>query len=159
MKTLSSILPWAIVVAGFGGAIWWLLAREMTAGRWLLAAFLVGHGAVHLLFAVPAHTMGDGADWPFDMGRSWMSTGLTLSTNTIRIAGWALIAVIVIGYLLAGLSAPGVGFTADWWPTIVVVPSIVSTVALLAFFTPQLLLGIGIDVVLVWLGLAGSWTP
>ena len=44
VKTMTGTLPWAVVVVAIGGAIWWLLSRDMAAGRWLLAALLIGHG-------------------------------------------------------------------------------------------------------------------
>jgi len=76
VKTIVGILPWVVVVAAIGGAIWWLLSRDMSAGRWLLAALLIGHGVVHVMFAVPAPAAtGGGPDWPFDMARSWARGG------------------------------------------------------------------------------------
>jgi hypothetical protein len=32
VKTIVGILPWAVVVAAIGGAIWWLLSRDMSEG-------------------------------------------------------------------------------------------------------------------------------
>jgi hypothetical protein len=57
---MAGTLPWAVVLAVTGGAIWWLLSRDAVAGRWLLAALLIGHGVVHPLFAVPAPSATDG---------------------------------------------------------------------------------------------------
>jgi hypothetical protein len=89
VKTMAGILPWAVVLVAIGGAIWWLLSRDMSAGRWLLAALLVGHGVVHVLFAVPAPAATDGgAEWPFNMVRSWAITGAGLDLNVIRPSGW-----------------------------------------------------------------------
>ena len=159
MKTLSSILPWAIVLAVSGGTIWWLLAQEKPAGRWLLAAFLVAHGAVHLLYAVPADTVDGGTDWPFDMGQSWTSTGLGLDSSAIRVVGWTLIAVVITGFLLAALSTVAAGVPTDWWPATLAGSAIASTIVLIIFFTPQLTLGVAINMILVWLSAAGIWTP
>ena len=36
VKTMTGILPWAVVAVAIGVAIWWLLSRDMAAGRWLL---------------------------------------------------------------------------------------------------------------------------
>ena len=44
VKTMTGTLPGAVVLVVIGGAIWWLLSRDMAAGRWLLAALLIGHG-------------------------------------------------------------------------------------------------------------------
>jgi hypothetical protein len=70
VKPIGGILPWAVVLAAVGGAIWWLLSREMAAGRWLLAALLIGHGVVHVLFAAPAPTATEGGpDWAVRHGQ------------------------------------------------------------------------------------------
>ena len=108
MKAIVGILPWAVVVAAIGGGIWWLLSRDMSAGRWLLAALLIGHGVVHVMFAVPAPAAtAGGPDWPFDMARSWAITGAGLDLNTVRAVGVALIANVVGGFALAALSTVG----------------------------------------------------
>jgi hypothetical protein len=160
VKTIVGILPWAVVVAAIGGGIWWLLSRDMSAGRWLLAALLIGHGVVHVMFAVPTPAAtGGGADWPFDMARSWAITRAGLDLNVVRAFGVALIAIVVVGFALAALSTVGVLVPAGWWRATVAVSAVASAVLLVLFFEPQLVLGLGIDAVLLAVVATGAWVP
>lgn len=154
MNTLRAVLPWTIVTATLGGVIWFLLARDAAAGRWLLAAFLIGHGAVHLLFAAP----GDSDEWPFDMGQSWLVSG-GMDRGAVQATGWVLITVAVIGFAVSALSTVGLAVPASWWQTTTIASSIASAGALVVFFSPQLVLGLGIDLVLALLAGLGSWLP
>jgi hypothetical protein len=160
MKAVVGILPYAAALIAIGGAVWWLLSREMAAGPWLLAAVLVGHGLVHLLFLVPVPATTDGgAEWPFSMARSWAITGAGRDANIVRIAGLALIAVIVAGFALAALSTVGVIVSSGWWQPTVAVGAVASLAMLILCFEPQLMLGLGLDAVLLWVVATGAWTP
>jgi hypothetical protein len=154
MKSISAVLPWLLVVVIATGAIWWMLDREIAAGKWLLGVLLFAHGAVHLLFAMPEPDAG--AEWPFDMGQSWAVTRSGLDPGVVRGIGWALIAVTVVTLVLAALSTVGIVVPQDWWPPTVVAGAVASTATLLLFFNPQLVVGIGINVLLVWVAVATS---
>lgn len=160
MKTIGGMLPWAAVSAAVGGAIWWLLSREMAAGRWLLAALLTGHGVVHVMFAVPTPAATEaGPEWPFDMARSWVITGLGLNPNPVRSAGVALIAVVVAGAALAALSTIGTVVPSGWWQPAVAGSAVASALLLVMFFDPHLILGLVIDAVLLGVVATGAWKP
>jgi hypothetical protein len=159
VRTMAGTLPWAVVAAAVAGAIWWLLARDVTAGRWVLAALLLGHGLVHLLFFVPAAAADGGTEWPFDMERSWLVTDAGLDVTLVRMLGTALIVVVAGGFALAALSTVGVIVPADWWRPLVAVSAGTSAAVLLLFFQPQLVLGLGIDAVLLWVAITGVWAP
>ena len=160
MKAIFGILPWAVVVAAIGGAIWWLLSRDMSAGRWLLAALLIGHGVVHGMFALPAPAATSGGlHWPFDMARSWAITDAGLDLNVVRAVGLALIVVVVGGFALAALSTVGVLVPPGWWQPTVAVSAVASAVVLVLFFEPQLVLGLGIDAVLLAVVATRGWVP
>jgi hypothetical protein len=160
VKTMVGILPWAVVLVMIGGAVGWLLSREMAAGRWLLAVLLIGHGVVHVLFAVPAPAATDGgAEWPFNMARSWAITGSGLDPNMARSVAVALITVVVVGFALAALTTVGIIVPPGWWQPTVTVSAITSATLLVLFFEPQLVLGLGIDVALLWVVVARAWTP
>jgi hypothetical protein len=157
MKTVSGVLPWAVVMAAVGGLIWWMIARDMGAGKWLLGGLLFAHGAVHLMFAVPEPE--NGSEWPFNMDRSWLITGGGSDASQIRMVGWVFIAITVAGFLMAALATVGIVVPVEWWRPMVIVASVASGLTLVTFFDPQLILGIGIDAVLVWAAVAGSWSP
>jgi len=159
-KAIVGMIPFAIGLVGIGVAIWWSLSREMALGRWLLGGFLVAPGLVHLLFFVPAPAQATGgAEWPFDLSRSWLVTGAGLDDGAVRLVGMALVVVVAAGFLLSGLATVGVLVPSGWWPVLVAASSVASALTLALFFDPQLVLGLGIDALLVWVVLASVWTP
>lgn len=151
MKSMESVLPWMVVMAGAGGAIWWMLGRDMTLGRWLFAAILLGHGLVHLLYAVP-EPESSGQPWPFSMTDSWAGA------NAAGV-GWVIIAVAIVGLALAALGTVGIAVPSSWWQPVLVIGAVASAMALVVFWNPQLVLGIGINVVLIWVAVSSVWTP
>jgi hypothetical protein len=159
MKAIAGILPWAVVSAIVGGGVWWLLSGGMDAGRWLLAAVLIGHAIVHVFFAVPAPPAEAGTDWPFDMAKSWTVTRAGVPQRTVRNVGIALVAIVVAGSALAALSTVGIVVPAAWWQAAVAVSAVASAALLVLIFAPQLVLGLAIDAVLLWLVVARAWTP
>ncbi len=159
MKAIGGILPYALALAVLGGVTWWLLSRDMVAGPWLLAAVLIGHGLVHAMFAISPPAAAGGPDWPFDMAGSWAITGAHLDVNVVRAIGVALIVVVAGGFALAGLSTVGLVVPADWWQASVGVSAVTSMVLLVLFFNPQLVLGMGIDAILLWTVASRAWLP
>jgi hypothetical protein len=160
VKAIVGTLPWAVVLAVVGGAIWWLLSRDMTAGRWLLAALLIGHGVVHVFFAIPAPTATDGAAaWPFEMARSWAVTRAGLDLNAVRLVGAVLIAITVGAFALGALATVGIFVPARWWQPTVTLGAIASAIVLVLFLQPQLVLGLGIDAVLLSVVATRGWVP
>jgi hypothetical protein len=165
MRTLIGLLPLAVGLAVFGALVWFMVERDMVLGTWLLAAFLVGHGLVHLMFAAPppaaaARTAGRAAvDYPFDLQRSWLVTIVHLDQRLVRGVGMALVVSIVGGYLLAGLSTVGLVVAVTWWPVLVVASTIGSLALLALDLAPGLALGVAIDVALLWLAIVATWTP
>ena len=160
MKAMGGILPWAIVLAVIGGATWWLLSHDMGAGRWLLAALLIGHAVVHVMFVIPAPAAtAGGPAWPFDMARSWAVTGAGLDLGMVRAIGAVLIVVVAAGFALAALSTAGIIVPVGWWQASVAVSAVASVAMLALFFESQLVLGLGIDAVLLWVVLARAWAP
>ncbi len=163
LKTITGLLPWALVLIVFAGITWFLLERNIALGRWLFGAFLVGHGFVHLMFLIPqqerAAATANGVEYPFDMGRSWLVGGGAVDVGLARIIGTVLAVVVALGYMLAGLSTAGLLVPTDLWPGLVVGSTAASVLLLALFYGPGLLLGFGIDVVLLWLVLGSIWTP
>jgi hypothetical protein len=160
VKAILGVLPYGVVLAVAGGAIWWLLSREMAAGKWLLAGVIVAHGLVHLLFFAPSPAATpDGPEWPFDIAGAWPVTSAGLDVNLVRTAALALVVVLIGAFSLAGLSTAGIAVPTGWWAPTVVVGAAVSAVVLVALFSPQLVLGLGIDAVLLWVVVANAWKP
>jgi hypothetical protein len=127
--------------------------------RLLIAIFLVAHGAVHALyFAPPPPATAGGPTWPFELGRSWILGPLGVNNEIGRVLGIALIALTIAGFALAGLAALGIAPGAIW-PAAVTIGAVASLALLGVFFDPWLLLGVAIDVGLVWLVLVADWAP
>jgi hypothetical protein len=160
MKTLVELLPLAIGLALIGALTWFLLDREIVVGRWLLAALLFSHGWVHVMFVFPqpAASTADAARWPFDMGRSWLIGG-GLDPGMVRALGVALIAVVLVGSLLAALATMGWLVPAGWWGFLVVGSAAASIVLLGMFYAPMLILGFVIDIALIVFVFASAWRP
>jgi hypothetical protein len=163
MKTVTELLPLAIGVAVAGVVTWFLLGRNLAAGRWLLAGLLFAHGWVHLMFVFPqpepARATAGGTAWPFDMSRSWLISGAGLDVSLVRTVGIVLMAVVFVGFVLGALSTVGLLVPAGWWSGLVVGAAVGSFLLLALFFSPTLLLGLAIDLALVWLVMAGVWSP
>jgi hypothetical protein len=127
--------------------------------RLLLAAFLVAHGLVHLLFFSPPPPANEGGpSWPFALDRSWILTPLGLGADTTRMLGIALIALTIAGFALAAVVAIGVLPSSLWVPAIVI-GAVASLAVLGLFYRPWLTLGVAIDVVLLWFVLIANWSP
>ncbi len=160
MKTLLGILPWAVVLAVGGIAIWFLLDQEMAIGPWLLAGILVGHGLVHGLYFVPAPASGpDRPTWPFDLGRSWPVRSLGLDPGLVRAGSLVLFLVVVVAFTLAALATVGILVPTDLWGPLVTLGAVASLAMLALGFHPQLVLGVGIDIVLLVVVLGSLWSP
>lgn len=130
-------------------------------GPLAVAAILLAHALIHLGYVAPAPpATASGPAWPFELGRSSLlsAVGWTASPAALRLPGMALVAATIAGFALAALGALGV--LPTWaWTAGVAVGAVASLVLLLAFFHPWLVLGIGIDVVLLWAVLVARWTP
>jgi hypothetical protein len=159
MRGVVGMLPWVVVLAIAGAAIWLLLERQVVLGTWVLAALILGHGLVHALFLVPPPDPPAGRPgprWPFDLGRSWLVALGGVSRG--RRLAVVLVVVIVVASILAALATVGVLPVASW-PAPVVLAAAASLVLLVLAFDAQLILGIGIDVALLVIVATGAWTP
>ena len=127
--------------------------------RLLLAGFLLGHAAIHASFLAPrpVATAG-GPAWPFELGRSWILTPLGLQPDLTRVFGMALVALTVGGFALAAIAALGL-VPVGIWPPAAAVGAIASVALLLLFFHPWLVLGVAIDMGLLWAVLVARWMP
>ena len=161
MKAFVQLAPLAIALIVFGAVVAFTLPRNATIGAWLLAAFIVGHGLVHVMFAAPPPATGGtpGAEFAFDVNRSWMVASGVLDVGIVKTLVVALVAVTVVGYAMAGAATAGVVVPTAWWSALVLIATAASGVLMIVGLMPSLVLGIAIDVVLAWLVLSRSWSP
>jgi hypothetical protein len=126
--------------------------------RLALAAFLVAHAAIHSGFVSPRPVAAGGPPWPFDLGRSWALAPLGVGPDITRLLGIALVAVTIGGFGLAAIGALGVAPTS-LWAAGTVAGAVASIALLLLFFHPWLVLGIAVDLGLLWVVLMSDWAP
>lgn len=127
--------------------------------RLLLAGLLVAHAAIHAGFVSKRPPAKPGAPpWPFDLGRSWLLVRLGVPAGAVRVLGVALVAATIGGFALAALATVGI-LPAGAWGATVAVGSIASLALLLIGFHPWLVVGVAIDVLLLWVALVAAWTP
>ena len=163
MKAILDLLPIGIGVALVGALAWFLLDRDIGAGKWLLGGLLLAHGWVHIMFVFPspetAPATAGGLDYPFDMTRSWLITTTGIDAGLVRSIGIAVMAVTFALFTLAALATVGWLVPATWWAGLVLAAAAASTLMLALFFSPALLLGFAINAALWWLVLASVWSP
>ena len=161
MKTITDLLPLAVGIALVGAVTWYLLDRDIGPGKWLLAGLLFAHGWVHVMFVFPKPeaTTAGGTEWPFDMGRSWLISGVGLDAGLVRNLGLVVMIAVFAGFLLSALSTVGILVPAGWWSGLLIGSAAGSTLLLAMFASPTFLLGFAINVALVWLVTASIWSP
>ena len=88
-----------------------------------------------------------------------LATRAGADLNLVRLVGTVLVCVVALGFVLTGLATAGILIPSGWWQGLVVVSAAASAVVLVLFFNVQLVLGLGLDAVLVWAAFAAIWTP
>jgi hypothetical protein len=126
----------------------------------LLGALLVGHALVHVSYLTPAPPQtADGPEWPFEMSRSWLITGIGVDSTVIRAVGTALVVTSIALLVAAGLATVGWIVPSDWWSPLVIGGAVASALTLGIFFHPWLVFGLAIDAALLWATLVAGWSP
>lgn len=125
----------------------------------LVVAFLVAHALIHASFVRPRPpATASGPQWPFDLAHSWLLSPAGVGERVLRIAGMALVGLVLLGYAGAALATAGIAPAAAFVPG-VALGSIASVALLALFFHPWLVLGFVIDAVLLWATFAAGWRP
>jgi len=161
LKDFSKLAPLAVALAIVGIALAWLLQHQTTLGTWLLAAFLVGHGLVHIMFVapVPASSGNPATDYPFGIGRAWLVTSGLIGASTLKAIAVVLVGMVIVGYSLTALATVGLLVPATWWSSLMIASTIASLALMVIGFAPMLALGIAIDIVLLLVAIAAVWAP
>jgi hypothetical protein len=163
MKAILDLLPIGIGVALVGALTWFLLDRDIGAGRWLLAALLLAHGWVHVMFVFPAPAeataTAGGIAYPFDMSRSWLITSAGMDAGMVRSMGIAVMGLTLGGFVLTALATVGWLVPSGWWAPLLVASAASSSVMLALFYSPALILGFAINIALWALVLTSHWSP
>jgi hypothetical protein len=127
--------------------------------RSVFAALLLGHALVHAGFLAPRpQATAGGPPWPFELDRSWILETFGIDPAVTRLIGLAAVAAAVAGLAMSALITLGVG-PGELWAAAIAVGTVGSLLALLLFFHPWLVVGVGIDVGLLWTVFVLSWSP
>ena len=125
----------------------------------VVATLLLAHGVLHASFLAPAPPMTPGSPtWPFDLTHSWVLSPLGVPQEVLRLLGIACISVTIAAFAFAALASVGPIPTALFRPGIAI-GSIASLVLLVVFFHPWLVVGVAIDVGLLWAVVVAGWLP
>jgi hypothetical protein len=161
MSQLIKLAPLAVALVIFAGVAAYLVQRDIALGQWLIAAFLLGHGLIHVMFATPPPTEpgSPAAEFAFDSNRSWLVTTRLVDVGVVRVLVMALVATTVAGYALAAMSTVGLGVSSDLWPALVVGATVASLGLMVIGLMPALALGIAVDVALLMIVFTAAWSP
>jgi hypothetical protein len=160
VSLIRSLAPVAVFVAAISLVTLWLLVDGSAIGPWLLAFLIAAHGWVHLMFLFPKPpAKPDAAPYPFDFDLSWLIGRSGLDAGRVRRVGTLLMVVVAVLHMLAALATLGLLVPVEWWAGLVVAAALSSVLSLLLFWSPMLLLGIAIDLAMLWLVISATWSP
>jgi hypothetical protein len=161
MKAIIQLAPLGVAILVFALIVGYLIQHQNAIGVWLFAAFLVGHGLVHVMFAAPPQSGpgSPGADFVFEPSRSWLVTARLVDVNVVRALVIALVAFTVAGYALAGLATVGLVVSQELWPALVIGATVASLGLMAVAVMPGLVLGVVIDLCLLAIVVLSVWAP
>jgi hypothetical protein len=123
---------------------------------------VIAHGWVHLLFVFPKpespNAAVGGSAYPFDFDRSWLIRR-GLPPELVRRIGLVAMVVVFALAVFAALATVGIIVPVAWWGALMVAAALASALMLALFYSPALILGFGIDALIIGLVLAGFWSP
>ncbi len=127
--------------------------------RIVLGVFLLFHALIHTGYLSPAPPPSGGLEWPFEMGKSWVVTQVGLSADVVRAIGTALIGVVIVAMVGAALATFGIVVPQAWWRALVAAGATASMLTLVLFFHPWIVLGLVLEVALLYLVLVANRYP
>ncbi len=119
----------------------------------LVGLFLLAHGLLHVSYLSPKP---NDPNYPFSFKKGWLAQR---ASNYAKLLGTLLVIVTIISYLIAGVGVWGITDIADVAvQQAALIGSVSSLLLLLLFWHPWLVLGVLIDVVLIYGVLILDWT-
>ena len=113
---------------------------------WLIAAFLIAHGAVHLAIWLPSQPDDAEHQAPFAPDHSAVLTRTHMSPTTTHLLAERLAGATTIAYVVAGLGVGlGVALGAGWAVAPAVVAALLGLTLKILYFNPWLSLGLLLD--------------
>jgi hypothetical protein len=126
--------------------------------RFIVAALLVMHGAMHLSFFMPDWYYEVRGDMPFDLTRSTVLSSIGLDSGLWQPLGIVLVALAFGGLIVGAASLvkllpPRYGLPA------MAVGAIASLASIVVFYHPWLIVGILVDGAILAGVAVGEWLP
>lgn len=109
---------------------------------WLVAAFLIAHGAVHLAVWLPPQPTDAERQAPFAPDHSAVLTLSRVPATTTHLVAVRLAGAATAAYVVAGMA---VALGAGWAPVMAATAAVLGLSLKLLFFNPWLSLGVLLD--------------
>ena len=109
---------------------------------WLIATFLIAHGAVHLAVWLPPSPTDAERQAPFAPDHSAVLTRTKVPQAASHVVAVRLAVAATVAYVLAGLA---VALGSGWTVALAAVAAIIGLALKLIFFNPWLSLGVLLD--------------
>lgn len=162
MSLERALAPLAFALAVIAIAVWLMLVNDIALGPWLLALLVFAHGWVHLMFVFPKPKRSgnySGGEYPFDFGRSWLIRRQGLEAGLVSRIGVVVMVFTFALTTLAAMATVGLLIPADWWGGLMVAAAVASSVTLVLFYSPALILGFATNAAMIVLVVSGTWSP
>ena len=128
--------------------------------RTVLGIFLIGHGIAHAgLASAPDPSDSDTNPGAFftQRGRSRLFQYLDLDPLLVQRTGVVLVVISSVGFILVGMGVLGVPGLKMIWQGLVLISAVTSLILLFLFWHPWIILGVVIDVGLIFLVVLNGW--
>jgi hypothetical protein len=120
---------------------------------WLIAAFLIAHGAVHLAVWLPPAPSDAEHSAPFAPDHSAVLTRIHVRQTTAHMTAERLAGAATVVYIVAGMA---VALGSGWAVGLTAVAALLGLTLKCLFFNPWLSLGVLLDAMVLTSAL-GSW--
>lgn len=117
----------------------------------LLGLFLIAHGLLHASYLTPKP---DDAMYPFSFDKGWFAG---IAGSAAKPIGSTLAVIVIISFILAGLSIFGFPGLAGLWKIFTIIGAVSSLLLLALFWHPWLILGILINLLLLYGAVKLRW--
>lgn len=122
----------------------WLLIERRRAMNILIGLFLIAHGLIHASYLTPKP---NDPNYPFSFTKSWLAN--ILGSASVPVG--TTLALLVVGcFALAGLGILGVPGLDGSWKLFTSMGAVLSSLLLILFWHPWLVLGLVINAVLLY---------
>ena len=110
----------------------------------LLGLFVIAHGLLHASYLTPKP---DDPNYPFYLDRGWFAD---MAGSSAKPIGTMLVIITVVAFAMTGLGLLGLPVAYGLWKAALLIGAIASLLLLVLFWHSWLMLGIVINIVLLY---------